>query len=185
MAHFKAFDPRVELSGGHLSAIIQAFPAGTEKIAKSILAARGLQDPKPDAWYSLQAVLDVMKDLYESFNPGLLTRMGSRVGQIVQLPPHWKSVDMAVKELDIGYKMNHRGGQVGSYSYEDLGTVSGLRRMKSIARTHWPCEYDFGILQGMGERFKQPGMEVFVRKDEEAPCRKSGGDSCTYIVSWG
>ena len=126
MAQFKAFDPRVELSGGHLSAIVQAFPAGTEKIAISILTAKGLQDPKPDAWYSLQDVLDVMKDLYETLNPGLLTRIGNRVAQLVELPPHWKTIDIALKELDVGYKMNHRGGQIGSYAAEDLGTEFGL-----------------------------------------------------------
>ncbi len=185
MGQFKAFDQRVEISGGHLSAIIQAFPAGTEKIAISILTAKGLQDPNPDAWYSLQSVLDVMKDLYESFNPGLLTRIGNRVPQLVQVPPHWKSIDIALKELDVAYKMNHRGGQIGSFVSEDLGTDGGLRRIKMISRSHWPCEYDHGIMQGVSERFKEPGMEVFVRKDDKAPCRKSGGDSCTYLVTWG
>ena len=157
MAQFKAFDQRVELSGGHLSAIVQAFPAGTEKIAMSILTAKGLQDPKPDAWYNLQAVLDVMKDLYESFNPGLLTRTGNRVAQVVQLPPHWKSLDIALKELDVGYKMNHRGGQIGSYAAEDLGTEGGLHRMKMIARTHWPVRIRSRYHAGIGRPVQGAG----------------------------
>ncbi len=185
MRQFQAFDQRVELSGGHLIAIVQAFPAGTERIGAAILTARGINSPEPESWYSLQAVLDMMKDLYEKFNPGLLTRMGYRVAQLVKLPPHWQSIDTALSELDIGYKMNHRGGEIGSYACENLGTDSGLRRMKVVVTTHWPREYELGLIQGIGDRFKNKDVEVFVRKDEEAPCRKNGGGSCTYLVSWG
>jgi len=184
MRQFQAFDQRVELSGGHLIAIVQAFPAGTEKIGVAMLTARGINAPQPDSWYKLQAVLDVMKDLYATFNPGLLTRMGYRVAQLVKLPPHWQSLEIALNELDIGYKMNHRGGEIGSYACEDLGIQSGLRRIKMIVKTHWPCEYELGLIQGIGDRFKKEGIEVLVRKDEEAPCRRTGGDSCTYLVSW-
>ncbi len=184
MQEFRAFDQRVELSGGHLKAIIQAFPEGTQSIADNILSAKGLQDPQPGAWYSLQTVLDVMKDLYETFYPGMLTRMGYQVAQLVELPPHWDSVDIAFKELGVGYQMNHRGGEIGSYSFDDLGTEGGLRRGKMTVKTHWPCEYELGLLQGMGDRFKRGPSEVLVRKDYNATCRKRGGDSCTFLVSW-
>jgi hypothetical protein len=185
MAQFKAFDPNVEVSGGHLAAFVQAFPAGTEEIGMKMLNAAGLGNPDPNKWYKLQALLDVMKDLQESFNPGLLTRMGYQVAQVVQVPPDWDDIDVTLLGLDKGYQMNHRGGRIGSYSCEDLGTENGLRRMKMTVKTHWPCEYELGIIQGASERFKRNGAEVNVRKDEAAPCRKNGGESCTFLVSWG
>ncbi len=184
MREFQAFDERVELSGGHLRAIIQAFPAGTEKIAIRMLEARDLQDPNPKNWYKLQLVLDLMKDLYETFNPAMLTRMGYQVAQIVDLPPHWNSIEIALKELDTGYKMNHRGGKIGSYSFEDLGTVGGLRRGRMTVKTHWPCEYEIGLIQGVADRFKAAGSEAIVRKEDNATCRKHGSDACIYLVSW-
>jgi hypothetical protein len=185
MAHFKAFDPNVEVSGGHLSAFVKAFPAGTEKIGMSMLTAAGLGNPEPNKWYKLQSLLDVMKDLQESFNPGLLTRMGYQVAQLVELPPHWNDIDIALSEIDVGYQMNHRGGQIGSYSCNDLGSQNGLRRIKMTIKTHWPCEYELGLLQGLSDRFKSNGAEVNVREDDASPCRKNGSDSCTFLVSWG
>ena len=185
MAYFKAFDPNVEVSGGHLAAFVKAFPAGTEEIGMKMLTAAGLGNPDPNGWYSLQALLDVMKDLQESFNPGLLTRMGYQVARLVDLPPDWDDIEVALLGLDKGYQMNHRGGRIGSYSCEDLGTQNGLRRMKMTVKTHWPCEYELGIIQGASERFKRNGAEVNVREDDSAPCRKNGSDACTFLISWG
>ena len=184
MREFQAFDDRVELSGGHLQAIIKAFPAGTEKIAIGMLEAKGLQDPNPNNWYKLQPVLDLMKDLYETFNPSMLTRMGYQVAKIVELPPQWNSIEIALKELDIGYKMNHRGGEIGSYSFEDLGNIGGLRRGRMTVKTHWPCEYEIGLIQGLADRFKAPESEAIVRKEDKVTCRKLGADACIFLVSW-
>lgn len=184
MEQFKAFDQRVEVSGGHLTAFVQAFPAGTAKIGIEILNSVGLGNPSPEGWYRLQTLLDVMKQLHERFTGSILTRMGYRVAQLVQLPPHWKSVQDALSELDKGYHMNHRGGEIGSYEYEYLVTETGLYRAKMIVKTHWPCEYELGLLQGVGDRYKPPESEIFVREDHTAPCRKTGGSSCTFFVTW-
>ncbi|MEW6141483.1 MAG: hypothetical protein AB1733_24945 [Thermodesulfobacteriota bacterium] len=184
MQQFKAFDERVEVSGGHLAAFVRAFPPGTEKIGADILNSVGLGNPNPQGWYRLQTLLDVMKQLQDRFTGTILTRMGYNVAQLVQLPPHWKSVEDALSELDKGYHMNHRGGEIGSYHYEYLVTETGLHRAKMVVKTHWPCEYELGLLQGMGDRYKQPETEIFVRKDFTAPCRKNGADSCTFFVTW-
>ena len=185
MSDFQAFDPRAELSGTHLHAMIQAFPVGTEKVGREILKSQGLENPQPDQWYKVQSVLDMLKGMYEAFDYHILTKMGYRLATIVDLPPHWDTIDIAFKELDSGYQMNHRGGDIGSYECEDLGTWSGLRRCKMISKSHWPCELDQGLMHGMGDRFKKNGVDVLVRRNDEGICRKKGSDSCVYIVSWG
>jgi hypothetical protein len=172
MSDFRAFDQRVELRGSHLIAMVEAFPTGTEKVGKAILKAKGFEDPEPDQWYSLQNVLDVLKGLYDAFDPHILTQMGYRLAAIVDLPAHWDTIDIAFRELDAGYQMNHRGGEIGSYNCQDLGTQSGLRRLKMISKSHWPCELDRGLMHGMGDRYKKDGMDVLVRRNEGRALQK-------------
>ena len=184
MTQFKALDPNVELSGLHLNAFIKAFPKGIQDVGIKTLTIAGLGNPDPKEWYHFQSLLNVMKDFYENFNPLLLTRMGYQVAHLVEFPSHWDDVDVALLEFDKGYQMNHRGGRIGSYHCEDLGSEMGLRRMKVIVKTPWPCEYELGFIQGISDRFKRNGTEVHVREDNTAQCRNNGDKLCVFIVSW-
>ena len=184
MAEFRALDPNVELSGGYLSAFIQAFPADIQDIGEKTFNLVGLGKPEPSKWYNLQSVLNVMKNFYENFNPIIFTRMGYQVAQLMEFPSDWDDIDVALLEFDQGYQMNHRGGRIGTYTCEDLGTKYGLRRIKITVRTPWPSEYELGLIQGVGDRFKRNGAEIHVREDNTSPCRKNTDESSTFMVSW-
>ncbi len=185
MYYFKALDPNVEMSGGHLFAFLNAFPPRTQQTAKEILDARGMGSPDPEKWYLLQPFLDAMKEVSDRLGPPMLRRVGFEVIQRVPLPPHWSSLEVAFGELDVGYHMNHRKGEIGAYECHNLGVEHGLHRIKMVVSTHWPCKYEHGILDGMAHRFRPVGiMDIVVREVEDAPCRMHGGGSCTYLVTW-
>jgi len=77
--------------------------------------------------------------------------------------------------------MNHRGGEIGTYSFAATNGTAG----KMFCQNPYPCEFDRGIITAMARRFSPGGSrQVCVEHDDEAPCRKQGAESCTYHVRW-
>jgi hypothetical protein len=50
-----------------------------------------------------------------------------------------------------------------------------------IMETPYPCEFDRGLVTALAARFEPMTKTVH---DNDAPCRKKGGASCTYVVTW-
>ena len=77
--------------------------------------------------------------------------------------------------------MNHRGGEIGRYKFESLGSNSA----KIICNNPYPCDFDMGIISAMARRFlPSTSTGVTVEHLESSKCRKTGNDNCSYIVKW-
>ena len=49
-----------------------------------------------------------------------------------------------------------------------------------IGKEENSCAFDLGIITAMANKF---GSRSTVTHDDSRPCRKSGGESCTYVIS--
>jgi hypothetical protein len=67
---------------------------------------------------------------------------------------------------------------IGHYKME---LVPNENRIIMICENPYPCEYDRGIITALANRFESLARTAH---DSEAPCRKNGADSCTYVVMW-
>lgn len=183
MPEFKCA-PGCEVLGVPVIAFANAFPSGLEEIGLKILARHGLGDLQPDQWYSYQFYLDAMKDIADAFGRPLLAEIGEAAVRAVELPPEWKTLDALLPAIDAGYQMQHRGDP-GHYRAEKIESDRVLNRARVVSNCPHPCEYSRGVLEGLVGRFKIDGaIDILVRHDDEAPCKKDGADSCTYIITW-
>jgi len=67
---------------------------------------------------------------------------------------------------------------IGHYGYSEL---KGKNSIVSVCENPYPCTFDEGILISMAKKFEPSAM---ILHDNTKPCRRKGGDSCTYIISW-
>jgi hypothetical protein len=177
MAQFVAFAPDVEVNGTTVMSII----AGMGETARPILSAHGFDDVQRDEWYSQQAWLDAFREIAQMRSKTCdLVSIGMAIPQNANFPPDIDSIVSALQAIDVAYHMNHRGGEIGSYT----ASVIGDRQVDLVCQNPYPCEFDYGIIYGMARRFCPKDAHVQIRHDSDAPCRQKGAESCTYHVTW-
>jgi len=185
MAEFESFSSKAEVAGEVVMAFLAGFPPEFKSSGLLILEQHGLSEPKLETFYPLQHFLDAMKQISDTFSAQMLFRIGEQIVLHAVPPPGIDDLQKSLELLDVGYHMNHRGGEVGSYRYESLGIQNGLQKATMTCRTPYPCAFDRGVIEGLARRYKSPELrDVVVRHDDSQPCRRQGDESCTYVISW-
>jgi hypothetical protein len=186
MSEYEVFDPATEVIGEGIAAFAAGFPGEVREMGWKILEKYQIHNVLSGKFYPLQSYLDAMKEIASKFGGGMLVRIGEQIASTAVIPPSIDSLDLLLTMSDQAYAMNHRGGEVGHWVYTNLGTVHGLRTTQIECNTPYPCQFDRGVLEGFAKRFRPAGVkDVIVRHDDLLPCRRSGGTSCTFIISWG
>jgi hypothetical protein len=179
MVQFKAFAPEVEVNGEAVLAVVDGMGAFRSR-AVAILEVNAIRDPKPGLWYSQQSWLDAFKDISEMLGPDALFAIGKSIPDNAKFPPDLDTVPGALSLLDRAYHMNHRGGEIGSYAFVQKDDQSGV----VVCHNPYPCDFDRGVIAGTVETFSPAHVVARVRHDNTQPCRRNGGESCTYLVDW-
>jgi len=169
----------IEVNGETMRAMVEGL-SELAPAARRILAKHGVDHPIPGHWYPQQAWLDAFREIAETLGPNTLFRIGLKILDLANFPPEIHTVEQALASIDVAYRMNHRGGEIGSYDFERTGPCSG----KVVCRNPYPSDFDRGIIQGVAHRFMSESSRLAVHLDYTAPTRKAGGDSCTYLVNW-
>jgi hypothetical protein len=171
---------QMEVSGVTIQAFMAAMALVSSR-AKKILAAHGIESIEKDRWYPMPQLLEAYSHLLSEIGPNTTRAAGRKLPDIAGIPPHIKSLEEALDFVNTGYRMNHRGiGNIGSYSYASLGERKG----RMISNIPYPCELDEGLLEALGEKYR-PQDSLWVRVEHQpGSCRKSGGSSCTYNITW-
>ncbi len=178
MAVFKAKDANVEVFGNNILAIINTMGA-FKQTAFKILEDCGIENPQPDQWYKVQSFLDAFKILHEKLGDATLKVIGMKIPELAKLPPEIKGVDTILKMMDQAFYMNHKGGDIGHFTYTKVGD----KEVSLTVDNPYPCPFDKGLLQGFTEKFREPGSIPIVRHDPGS-CRMEGGHACKYTIKW-
>lgn len=176
MAEFIAFDPHVEVIGQSIFTIVAAL----DKQAVPVLEQYNLAKIDPEAWYPVQDFLDALRDLSEQeyFN---MVSVGMQVPDVAVFPPEIDTVEKALTLLGEAYQMNTRGGDVGEYVFKKTSERSG----EMFCRNPYPSDLDYGLIYRLIQKYRPADSETFnVTRDDSIPNRKTGGDACTYHISW-
>ncbi|HCC08356.1 MAG TPA: hypothetical protein DEP72_09400 [Clostridiales bacterium] len=180
MAIFKAYSSNVEVNGETVLSVVNGVGV-FKKQSIDILAKNGINDPKPGEWYSQQAWLDSFKEISEKIGAKTLNVIGKAIPANAKFPPDIDNIDKGLSAIDMAYHMNHRGGEIGHYTYTKTGDNSG----KMVCTNPYPCEFDMGIIEAMAERFlPSDSIMVTVEHTDSHVCRKTGAESCTYVITW-
>jgi hypothetical protein len=179
MAQFKAIDSNVEVIGASVLSVAEGME-GFREAAIRIFASHGIVDPKAGNWYSQQASLDAMKEIAEKMGSVTLRMIGEKVPKAALWPSDIDTVPKALAAMDVAYHRHHRGGEVGHFYFERIGERTG----RMVCNNPYPCDLDMGIIEATVRKFAGDDAYPLVKHDSRQPCRKQGGESCTYLISW-
>jgi hypothetical protein len=179
MAQFKAFAPKVEVNGETVLSVVDGMGPFKDTGLK-ILADQGIQNPQAGHWYSQQAWLDAFQAIAAKIGAGTLLAIGKTIPENAKWPPQVDTIEKALASIDMAYHMNHRGGEIGSYKFELTGPKAG----KMVCHNPYPSEFDQGIIYAAARKFAPKGIFPTVKLDETAPTRKTGGEACTFLITW-
>lgn len=181
MTDFIALSPHVVICGATFVAMVQTL--GEIGISKeegeAWLSAHGLLPLHPEAWYPWQAYLDFYRWVEELKGPEGLRKFGRAIPRSAKFPPEVKTLDRALKTLDIAYGMNHRGGEIGGYYVERVST----NQLHLHCDNPYGCEFDMGIIEGLVALFAAPGSHPTLEHAPNSPCRTKGGRLCIYEIT--
>jgi hypothetical protein len=179
MAQFRAFSNGVQVNGQTVLSVVKGMGA-LAQTGSDILARHGIKAPEPMAWYPQQAWLDAFEEISKSIGRRTLSQIGQSIPANAKFPPGIDNVEKALGSIDAAYHMNHRGGEIGHYSFTKTGDKKGVME----CRNPYPCDFDYGIIQAMVKRFLPAGATPRVMHEDSKPCRSNHGDSCTYSIAW-
>lgn len=183
MAQYEAFDQGVEVHGRTILNVVDGalarFSEEYRTRARETLVNHGIDDPAPDEWYPQQAWLSTFQKIADDLEPHLLDRLGEQIPSVADWPTNISGMEDALQSIDNAYQRNHRGGDIGSYRFEQLDERTG----RVVCTNPYPCPFDRGLIRAVARR--QAPVEVFVFVEERGDtCRRDGSDTCTYTVSW-
>lgn len=179
MAQFKVFTPGVQVNGQTVLSIVEGMGLFKER-ALRILAENSISNPQPEQWYSQQAWLNAFKTIAETIGQATLYQIGKKIPENAIWPPDIDSIEKALASIDTAYHLNHRGGEIGHYTFTPAADRSG----KMVCHNPYPCDFDRGLVEAIARKFAPTGAVVIVKHDDRQPCRKSGAHTCTYLISW-
>lgn len=171
-------NPATEVSGSVVLSMVHVMGA-FQSVALRVLAKNGIVEPRADRWYSHQDFLNSFKTMIEEVGPNTVLQIGRQIAQQGKIPPDIHSPEDALQALDLAYYSQHRGGDVGHYTFISTGERSGTM----VCTTPNPSDFDRGLLQALVEQLA-PGRLVEVTLDQRAETRTRGGKSCTFLISW-
>jgi hypothetical protein len=173
-----------ELLGGMLQSLWAAFPDSFQDLLKQIAAKHGLDNVAPDQWYPLGKVMESLHETEETFGYHLLRQVGEEAAARAPLSADITSIRACLFALNDTFRKFHRGGNVGGYEVKEDPTASGMTKYLVVASTPYPCSLTSGYLEGYARRFgAESGTEILVRHEDSGSCRRTGGATCTYVVT--
>lgn len=189
-------DPGIEVGGSAIGSIIDAFQQYPSIVTKYLVQSGILSGKQSQidrtAWYPLDKWLAVYHSIAKDVGVNSLYTIGKKVPEYVDIPPHVTDIRSLFATLNIAYHVGHRKNGVIMFDATTGKTLDGIgkvtcdapkdeRKLTLTFENPYPCEFDRGLIHAFAMRFEAAARVVH---DAAAPCRKKGGRTCTYVVSW-
>jgi hypothetical protein len=195
---FKPFEPGIEVNGQTVYTIVDGFGL-FKRVASRVLESEGIGRMKSDGdlvidrdgWYSQEKWLRAFARIAAEAGSGALFAIGRQIPENAAFPPGVVDIHSALQAINVGYHMNHRKhgaimfnpqtgellAGIGYYGCQPQGEHTIIAECKNP----YPCDFDRGILTSMARKFEPHAQVVH---DDSKPCRKTGGEACTYEITW-
>lgn len=193
MAEYVIFEPGVEAGGNELPIVALGSLGGKQR--ELIIEKYGLRTEN-GAWNDLQSLLNALKEIKNTIGEMNLFLIGKSVIEVTAFPP-MNGLRNALESIDIAYHMNHRkngelmfnpaNGQmlegIGHYKLTKYDADAGEAEM--VCHTPYPSKFEEGLILQVVRQFRPEGsIRTKVELDTTKETRRSGGESCTFKISW-
>lgn len=190
MAQFVVKEKGIEVCSESVISLLNALKNDKE-IAMEFLAEQGITDLSPNTWHPMESSVAAQKQIFDTLGEKTLFNVGKAILETAIFPPNIDNIHASLDMLNIAYHMNHRKNGVvmfdpatgtkldgiGNYAYTKTSENSG----EVVTDNPYSCEFDRGIITCMARKFESM---VQVTTDTSVECRKNGGDSSTYLITW-
>jgi len=179
MQQREASSPKTEVLGEIVCSFVDTMKA-FKGLAREILVANGIRDPKPYLWYRQESWRLSLNEIAERIGPNTLFQIARQIPSGAEIPPELDTLEKAFQSLDAAYQGTHRGGDVGHYRVVE----SAEKSLKVECTTPYPCDFDRGIVAGLAQRFEGDNPLLDVHHETDVRCKKQGAGSCVFSVHW-
>ena len=164
------------VSGGNILSMLAAMGPFRSR-GEQILREVGIFDVQAEAWYPLAAYVQALETIGQKMGPNTLYQVGRQIPNHVPIPPGVDTFERVLGSFGPAFDMNHTGMPPRLIAFE----VETERSGRIVSRTPYPCDFDRGVIQGFFQRLLN--TRAIVEPESGAPCKRTGGDSCTHRVS--
>ena len=146
-------------------------------------------------WHPLKNLMGFMKELEATGSRYSLEKIGATVAENAIWPDNIQTFIEAISSIDHAYHMNHQRDGQPLYDYANNQPIEGyighdVLTIDEATNTaiyecgsFYPCDFDKGMTKALARTFKPNGKTIVnVVHDDSKPCRKLGGDTCTFII---
>ncbi len=171
---FVASSPKNLIYGSSMNAFIDGMMI--RGVGREILAREGLAEIDPNAMYTQQKGLDIMRRIAEKLGDETLYSIGYRVPYNVDFPDSIRDVRSALQSIQPAYQKAVLGTNTGRYAFAE--PEHGC--FEVLCENPYPCDFDLGIVSALVDRFR--GSQLYQIIHAPDCCRKTGGAHCRYRV---
>jgi hypothetical protein len=187
--------PGIEVAGASIGGMLDAFQQYPSIVMKYLvqygLVSGKMTDIDRAAWYPLDKWLEVHSAIAKDVGLNSLYTIGKKVPDYVALPPEVTDIRSVFGTLNIAYHITHRKEGVVMFDPATGTMLDGIgdvicdfakdeQKLTLKFEIPYPCEFNRGLIHAFALKFEPAARVVH---DNNAPCRKKGGTSCTYHVS--
>jgi len=183
MAQFIPFSENVEVNGYTVLSVVNGVNNLFKTKMLEILAKNNIENPQPENWYKQTDWLRAFKEISQKIGENTLFSIGKSIPENAIFPSTIDNLEKALASIDIAYKQNHRGGEIGYYKLASYDEAKKEAVMECF--NPYPCHFDRGIITTMTRKFAPlHAVETFVVVDNSKPSRLTGSDTSWYIINW-
>lgn len=164
-----------EYNGAALNSFILGL-GHSKSVVDKILANAGVSRIDPERWYDFEWARSIYYAIHDRVGRGAIMEVGRKMIEAAEFPPGIDDIPSLLMSLGDAYRLNTRGPEVG----EIHCTLEDEHAAVLVWTTPFPCALGVGILEGSCSRY---GAQALV-EHSGGGCLDTGGDSCTYHVSW-
>jgi hypothetical protein len=161
---FVCVDREAVVRAANVRATLDAFqlvPAmGERLIARYNLDIKELTE---DKFVPVQSWLDALKEIQERLGAPAVRRVGARIIENADFPPHLGSVEAILDGLDAIYHLNHRG-EVGHYLTSRRGSAIVVG-----CETPYPSAFEIGLIEGICNNRKLGTRKYLISSQSGTP----------------
>lgn len=117
-----------------------------QRRGREMLANNGITDIDSEKWYPLDPMLSVLNEL----GPASCAQIGRSVPNNSLFPPDIDTFEKALTTINVAYSMNHRNGNIGSYTVEKRSD----NEFRVVCNTPYPQSFNGGLIRGLATKFK-------------------------------
>lgn len=183
MAQFTTSSQKSIVSGSIVCTLVASICDKNNEVAE-ILTAHELDNPRPDAWYSLQGYLQVLQAISQKMGPHWLFNLGKNILEQTQIPAH--DLQEALQYIESLHQHETETDATGERTYYKLLSYSEDRKEAHVeCRNPFPCYFDRGVLTSVFRNFQRGDVQsVHVALDNHLPSRLAGAHVSYYTILW-